>query len=160
MADDRVVGGAPDWGLTEGRIEALFDAPCYVVDFLPERVPAGAPGRFFAVEELFLGGARGERLRRAFADILLKLYCYDDMLVLRGGSDEGVFDPPPETLADWAERPGGELTVVLARGETLIALGPGDTHMSVYDPDEALRERLGALARAEGLFFRPAARED
>ena len=61
MGEDRVVGGAPDWGLTEGRIEALFDAPCYVVDFLPERVPAGAPGRFCSAGRAASGS--GARLR-------------------------------------------------------------------------------------------------
>ena len=32
-------------------MEELLQKPCWVIDFLPEQVPADAAGQFFAVEE-------------------------------------------------------------------------------------------------------------
>ena len=36
------------------RIEELLDAPYWVIDILPEQVPAGAPGQYFTIEDHLL----------------------------------------------------------------------------------------------------------
>ena len=38
----------------EARVEALLEKPCWVLDFLPQRVPADSPGQYFAVEAYLL----------------------------------------------------------------------------------------------------------
>ena len=38
----------------EKTIEELLQAPCWIIDILPEQVPADGPGQYFAVEKYFL----------------------------------------------------------------------------------------------------------
>jgi len=35
-------------------LEALFEKPCWVIDFLPEQVPANSAGQVFDVERFYL----------------------------------------------------------------------------------------------------------
>ena len=66
------------------NVEELLEKPYQVIDILPERVPEEAPGRYFAVERYYLEPARFMDIRKRFADIILKLYCYYDLSVLLG----------------------------------------------------------------------------
>ena len=67
----------------EQTVERLLEKDCYVIDFLPVRVPVNSDGRFFAVEEYYLE-TRGRELRRSFSEILLKLYCFYDFIICTG----------------------------------------------------------------------------
>ena len=62
-------------------LDAWFDLPYWVVDILPEQVPGGSRGQYFAVEQFYLQPTRMADLHRRFADMLLKLNCYDDFAV-------------------------------------------------------------------------------
>ena len=35
-------------------VDRLLDAPCYIIDFLPQQVPKDCGGQFFAVEDYWL----------------------------------------------------------------------------------------------------------
>ena len=133
-------------------IEELFEKPCWVIDFLPRRVPAEGGGQFFRVERLWLREPRLSALRRRFADILLKLNCYEEMDV--GAPEEERFtrNPEPEALADWAGQNRRDLCVLLPGRNALITLNRDDTHMTVYNPPPDLLSLIGQLAAAEGLF--------
>ncbi len=136
--------------------DAYFDRPCWVVDLLPEQVPAASPGQFFAVERYFLSEGRAG-LRRRFAALLLKLNCDHDFQVCApDGTDFGP-NPPPERLAALVTEGWTDLCVELPGEDALITVGRDDLYLSVYGPSEPLRRRIGLLAGAEGLFLRPAA---
>lgn len=132
----------------------LLEGPYRIVDILPERVPAGASGQYFAVERYFLQPERIRPLRRRYAEILLRLNCYDDMAVSFDGCESWERNPDPEAFAERAAGLSGNsfLRAVFEARRVMIDLDPGDTYMTVYDPNRALADRLQALAAAEGLF--------
>lgn len=129
-------------------IDDYFDRPCWVVDFLPSRVPKDGGGRFFAVEEYYLSDPRAAVMKECFVDVLLKLYCYYDFTVTEG--EKEINNPPPADLVGMADKP---LTIFIMSEDSLITYDPEDSHMTVYSPTAALLEKLGALAGAAGLFL-------
>ena len=133
--------------------ESLLNKPYWVVDFLPEQVPQGSAGQFFAVEKFFLSEPALSGLHRRFTDILLKLNCYYDFQVCPSGTDQFVRNPEPETLDSWICREQKNLCILLPREDAMITLDHDDTHMTVYNPSETLLNRVRLLASAEGLFL-------
>lgn len=133
-------------------IETLLTKPYWVIDFLPEQVPDGSPGQFFAVERFYLSEPQQTDLRRCFADILLKLNCYYDFEICLADSDQPERNSAPERLFAWVIRNQEDLCVLLRDEKTLITLNRNDTGMTVYNPQEKLLRRLEKLAVAEGLF--------
>lgn len=141
--------------------EAYYEKPYWVVDLLPEQVPPDSPGRYFAVEGFYLEPPRYAALRRRFADILLKLYCYYDMEA--GGPEDDAFrrDIDPERLYAWITDNKRDLRILLPEERALIALDRDDICITVYDPSPVLLRRIGQLAAAEGLFvWQPPRGED
>ena len=134
-------------------IEALLNKPYWVVDFLPEQVPDGSAGQFFAVEDYWLREPALSGLRRRFADILLKLNCYYDFQVCPADSEEFIRNPAPDVLAARILSAQENLCILLPREDALITLDRDDTCMTVYNPSETLLNRLRLLASAEGLFL-------
>ncbi len=139
----------------DALIEARLDGPWWVADVLPEQVPRDAPGQYFAVDRYYRQPERQAALHRKHAEILLRLNCYDEMAVSFDGGEHWETDPEPEAFADALERldRGAFLRALFPARGTMIDVEPGDTWMSVYCPDEAMLERIRALAAAEGLFL-------
>ena len=131
-------------------IDDYLNKPCWVIDILPQRVPANGPGRYFEVEEYYLREPQMVRLCQKFADILLKLYCYDDLAV-SGYDDEWLDNPSPEVLVQWVmdRKP---LHVLLKTADAMIVVRGDDLYMSLYGADEETLRLVGILAAAEGLF--------
>ena len=134
-------------------IETLLNKPYWVVDFLPEQVPDGSAGQFFAVEGYYLREPALSGLRRRFTDILLKLNCYYDFQVCAADSEEFVRNPAPDVLAARILGAQENLCILLPREDALITLDRDDTCMTVYNPSEILLDRIRLLASAEGLFL-------
>ena len=105
-------------------IDELLERPYWVVDPLPEQVPEGGRGQFFAVERLYLLPPRYEELRRRFADILLKLNCYYDFTVVRDEADAGAVNPAPEELVHWVVDGSLHLNIVV---------GPDEAHNDLME---------------------------
>ncbi len=133
-------------------IESLLTGPYWVIDFLPEQVPAESPGRFFEAERFFLSEEYQPALRRRFADILLKLNCYDDLEV--GTPDDKAMErnPAPEDLYRRVTQNRQDLCVLLPDENALITLNRDELCMTLYNPPEKLLRRAERLAAAEGLF--------
>ena len=129
------------------RIEQLLAGPCWVLDFLPVRVPADSPGQFFAVERYYRGASRMKDFRRRAADVLLKLNCYYALLAAPDGEEPGEFDPAE--LEEWL----GSRYLNVLLGGALLTADPEDTYMTLYGADEDLLSLTRALAEAEGLFL-------
>ena len=135
--------------------ERLLQAPYWVIDFLPMQVPQESRGQFFAVEQHYLSGERRERLVRQFADMLLKLNCYHDLTVNRGGGGQWIKNPEPATLTSWLDGAlqHGHLCALIDHGTALITASGGDTHLTLYNPSDSLIELVRQLATAAGLYL-------
>ena len=134
-------------------IEALLEKPYWVIDFLPEQVPAGSAGQFFAVEAYYLQKNRQRELRCRFARILIKLNCYDDLVVFEPDEEPGHRNPAPERLYSWIVDNEKDLRILLPEENTLFTLERRELCMAVYGAPEKLLARLERLATAEGLFL-------
>ena len=134
-------------------VERLLEMPYWVIDMLPMQVPQDSAGQFFAVENYYLEEPQHTRLCRRFADVLLKLNCYHDLLV--NHDDEWVKNPAPATLVAWLTEAmqHGHLCALIETEDTLITASSGDTNMTFYNPSPALLKILEKLASAAGLFL-------
>ncbi|MBQ4046698.1 MAG: hypothetical protein II627_09610 [Lachnospiraceae bacterium] len=144
----------------ESKIDELLEKPAFLVDIFPCTVPAKPDNRYFAVEKYFQKSR--EELGRKFLFILLKLLCYYDLALV---SDDDVYEnPEPDQLAALIQAcfgprpaeeamPGDHINILLAEKNAMIALDRDDQSMVVYGADDSLKEMIGSLARAEGLFF-------
>ncbi len=143
-------------GQFEERIERLLTGEYCVIDILPEQVPEDSPGQFFSVEEYFRTSGRLQELRGKFADILLKLNCYDDIQVCFYPEEIWEKNPDPGRLAEriCGMPENNFVRVLLESEEAMIDLDGCDIYMTVYGANNALMKRLEALAMAEGLFVR------
>ena len=133
----------------------LLEGPYWIVDILPEQVPADAAGQYFAVERYFLQPGRIVPLRRKYAEFLLRLNCYVDMAVSFDSCMTWETNPDPETFAErLAGLSGNEfLRAVFAGQNAMIDYDRNDTYLTVYDPDAKLIDKVRALSSAEGLFL-------
>ena len=147
------------------QLEGLLEKPYWVVDILPEQVPPGSPGQYFAVDDYFLKPPQLAVLHRKFAEILLKLNCYfdvsagrivDDEWICRPGADRGIWvrNPEPGKLAAAVCSQAGSWTLYIyfEAEDTLIGINCDDTYMTVYQPTDRLLDLIRKLAAAEGLF--------
>lgn len=132
----------------------LLEGPYWIVDILPEQVPADAKGQYFAVERYFLQPERIVPLRRKYAEILLRLNCYVDMAVSFDACASWETNPDPEAfVARVAGLSGNEfLRAVFAEQNAMIDYDHNDTYLTVYDPGAALLDIVSSLAAAAGLF--------
>ena len=80
--------------------ERLFEAPCWIIDVLPHRVPDGSEGRYFAVEEFLRAHPQVDEVFERHLRLLLKLNCYY-ALVVSWLDEDGpeVEGPEPAELA-------------------------------------------------------------
>lgn len=133
---------------------ALLEGPYWIADILPEQVPADAAGQYFAVERYFLQRSRIVPLRRKYAELLLRLNCYYDMAVTFDSCMRWETNPDPEAFAERVAGLSGNefLRAVFAEQNAMIDYDRNDTYLTVYDPGEALLDKLKALAAGSGLF--------
>lgn len=146
----------------ESKIDELLEKQAFLVDIFPCTVPDKPDNRYFAVEDFFF--RYREELGRKFLNILLKLYCYYDLTFV---VDEKIYDNPgPDQMAglitscygncpdeEERDRSGDRIIIMLPEHDSMIVLDRDDQCMVVYDPDEELKEMIGKLVWAEGLFF-------
>ena len=134
---------------------SLLEGPYWIADILPEQVPRDSEGQYFAVERYYLQPERLGPLRRRFAEILLRLNCYDNMAVSFDSCESWERNPDPEEFADRLVSMTGNsfLRAVFEAQGVMIDIEPDDTYMTVYDPDSRLLDRLRVLTAAEGLFL-------
>ena len=141
-------------GAYDALIEERLAGPYWVVDILPEQVPADASGQYPAAARFFLRSDRVRALRRRLAEILLRLNCYEDMDVTFDWGESWERNPDPEGFAARAEALSAPeyFRAIFPEAGVMIDLDCDDTYMTVYDPGSRLLDRLRALAGAEGLF--------
>lgn len=126
------------------KIEELLDAPYWIIDILPSRVPEESPGQYFTVEKYFLHGERLQEIKQKQINLVLKLNCYKDISI----DDEGELNPSPERIADEMR----ERSLYIMIDGSAILSEPDDTHLTVFGPDAELLDLIKAIASGEGLY--------
>lgn len=134
-------------------IEELFDKPYWIIDILPEQVPADSPGQYASVEQFYLREPQKSHLMRSYLNILLKLNCYADIQVSCNFGESWEKNPLPERLhAVMMKKDNSSVYVLFPEVSALATLDKGDTSMTVYNPDKKLLHLFTKLAASEGLF--------
>ena len=126
----------------EEKIDALLQTPYWIIDILPEQVPADSPGQYFAVEKYFLEEEHFAAIKQRHIDLILKLNCYRRITI----DDEA--NPAPESIAASMR----ERYLFILLDDAMILSEPDDTHMTLFNPDEGLLNLVKTLAAGEGLF--------
>ena len=103
------------------ELETILQSPCWVIDLLPEQVPANAGGQYFAIEKYWRKEPQRAVLRQKQLHLILKLNCYLDVRVW-----DGPTNPAPETFAELI----GQERLLLALGDALLVAEPDDTFLS------------------------------
>ena len=123
------------------KIEEMLTKPYHIIDVLPERVPAGSPGQYFAVEK-YLMTHQSSAIRQKHIHTILKINCYYDVSI------DGILNPPPEQIR---ETMTNHRTCILLE-DSMILSDPDETYMTLYHPDEPLLALVEKIAASEGLF--------
>ena len=125
-------------------IDELLQKPYWIIDILPEQVPADSPGQYFAVEKYFLGKEQLDRIKQKHIDLILKLNCYRRISI----DEEEEGNPSPERIANEMR----ERYLYIMLNDSMILSEPDDTHMTVFNPDKETLELIRKLAAGEGLY--------
>lgn len=136
------------------RVEELLEAEYWLLDVLPEQVPADAGGSYFAVEELLRSGQHRKEFADRFARTILRMLCYWDAEVWCG---EWLASSPAEVeglVRSLMEKQTGTMDLFFPEEDALLLLNGDDLYMTVYHPSEEMRTRMSALASSEGLYWR------
>ena len=136
-------------------IESYLEKPYWVIDILPKQVPTNSRGQYFAIERHFLEHPRIDAIYQRFADILLKLNCYEDFDVSSDG-EKWLTNPEPKVLEAMVSKCMFQLSmlyIILPTADAMITLSGGDTNMTVYNPSDTTLELLRPIVSSEGLFI-------
>ena len=149
-------------------ISRMLEGPFWIIDLVPDQVPAGARGQYSAVERYFRKPDRLTSLYRKYAELLLKLNCYCDMVISLDLCEALEINPDPEAFVQSVsalsgpdgDRSGHFLRALFPAEKVMIDLDPGDTYVTVYAPNEKLLGKIRMLAAADGLFVWQPPQED
>lgn len=134
-------------------IEELLQKPYWVINFLPEQVPASSARQFFEVERFYLREPHRSTLRYSFAEILLKVNCYFDMQVCEPEEENWERNLTPEQLFSWIIENKRDLCILLPEEKVLFTLNRDDLSMTVYHPSDRLLKLLDRLSMSARLFL-------
>ena len=135
--------------------EDYLNKPYWVVDILPQQVPADSPGQYFTIEKYYLEHPQIDLIYRKFTNILLKLNCYYHIDISTDG-DEWTANPAPHQLeAAFRELMANKqmLYFILRPAGVMITLSGDDTNMTVYNPSDEAIALIRSIAASEALFF-------
>ena len=133
-------------------IEKLLSEPYWIVDILPKQVPANAGGQYFTIEKYFLSPPHIDAIHHKFVNLILKLNCYDDILVFQVNNESWVENPAPDNLERIVlERK--PLFVILKQSQTMLSITGDDHNMTVYGPNDETLALMSTIASSEGLYI-------
>ncbi len=132
-------------------IEDFLSKPYWIIDILPKQVPANACGQYFTIEKHFLSSSWVEQIYRKFANMILKLNCYDDILLFKVSDESWGENPAPCDLERIVlERK--PLFVVLKQSQTMLSITGDDHNMTLYGPNNETLSLINMIASSEGLY--------
>ena len=133
-------------------VDTLMEKPYVLIDVLPKQVPAESPGRYFTVEKYFL--TKIDTLCRKFAEVLIRLNCYRDLLVSTDGEAWNEDFSPEDLIRSFEDAASAHspLFILIRPADALIGFSGDDHYITLYNPDAELVDLTRSLASAEGLF--------
>lgn len=138
-------------------IDRLLEKPCYIIDFLPRRVPMDCGGQFFKVEDYLLNQYEYYGLKDRFIRIALKSMCYDSVSVYW---EEWIKQPTPEQVVEIinviTQEHSGNMNMLFISKNVLLQFEGDCLHMSIYNPDKEMCLLFEQIAFSEGMFWRRA----
>lgn len=136
-------------------IEKMLEMPCYLIDILPEKVAVDYGSRYFPIDKYWRKHKNLKIFAAKITNILLKLNCYYDFDI--GRKDKWKKNPIPAKLAKSINKYildyKGCIYIFIGTQKTMILINGGDSYISVYNPDEKMKDIIIQLAKSEGLFF-------
>lgn len=135
------------------RVEELLEMEYWLLDVLPEQVPAEKGDAWFAVEEQLQSGHRNEFTDR-FVRVLLRMLCYWKADAWCGEWYEGSPERVEALVRRLMEAQARTLDLYFPEEDALLLLNGDDLYMTVYHPSADMLSKMEALASSEGLFWR------
>lgn len=136
-------------------VEKLLKEECYVIDFLPKKVPEEYIERFLEVEEYFLQGNEWEHIKESFIRILLKLQCYCSFKFYNEKwYEELSVNELLDLLKHVLSSSNGYANMLSIESKMLICIEGSTLNFSIYNATEDILAVLSAMATAEGLYIR------
>ena len=136
-------------------IDKLVEKECYIIDFLPKKVPQNANGQFFDVEYYWLNNDKHFAYKDKFVGIILKLMCYYHVSVLWDGWRDR---PSPELIdkavSDIMDNHSGTLNVLCPEENALLIFDWDCLNLTLYNPSIKMQSLIEQIAFSEGLFWR------
>ncbi len=137
----------------ENKIEELLAQPYWIVDILPKQVPQDRAQQYAAVENWYLKTENLRHIRKAQAEVMIRLCGYYDLKVIMLEGNETEIIPTPSELELIITEGKGNLQILAESEETLITLDHEDTYFTVFSRSEELLKLLKRLVEGSGLFF-------
>lgn len=138
-------------------VDQLLEKPCYIIDFLPQKVKENCNGQFFEVENYLLNHYDRFGIRDRIICTLLKMMCYYPVSVLWG---EWIENPKPEQVVyiidTIMKKQSGELNVIFTNKDALLQFDWDCLNISIYNPDAEMKILFEKIASSEGMFWRKA----
>jgi len=141
----------------EETVDKLLDEICYVIDFLPSKVPEQFCERYIEVEEYFLQEKQRQQYAEKFARIITKLHCYHNFQIFCEKWYETISIAELAEMIEAVVMSENRYMNILSEKENMLLQVEGATlHISIYNPPLSAVVNLSALASAEGLHLRRA----
>ncbi len=136
------------------EIDRLLEKKCYIIDFLPERVPEGSDGQFFDVEHYLLNSDKYLRIRDKFENVILSLMCYFHMRILWDGS--WIDKPDPKMIDDIINDHFEVLNCLFPKEDMLLVFDRDCLYLAIYNPPNDKHGLFEQIASSQGLFWKEA----
>lgn len=142
--------------MTDYNLEPLYDAPYYLIDIFPSRVPESRAKEYFAVEREYLNSTKLESLYEKFTGLLLAVNeSYETAMYV--SPEDCLTDNPDNSAIKAAVRQHtriGNTQLFLPEKKALFVLYAEDLYITVYQPDDELLSLLSQKAAALNLYLR------
>lgn len=138
-------------------IDQLLEKKCYIIDFLPKRVPENSNGQFFDVEDYLLNSKRNHIIKDNFINIILKLMCYYRIELFY---NKWIHKPTPKqvkkSISEIMNNHHGTLHFLFPDENILLVLEADCLNLTVYNVREEMHHLFKQIASSEGMFWRSA----
>ncbi len=135
------------------KIDELLAKPCYVIDFLPQRVSEISRGHFFDVEYYLLNNEKRHEMKNKYVNIILKLMCYYRTSIFWYGWND---NPKPadieNAVSEIMENHSGTLNILFSDEDVLLVFEWDCLNLSVYNLSESMKGITEKIALSEGFF--------
>ena len=138
-----------------GKIDELLEKPCYVIDFLPQRVSETSRGHFFDIEYYLLHHEKRHEMKNKYVNMIFKLMCYYRTSILWNGWND---HPKPadieNAVSEIIENHSGTLNILFSDEDALLVFEWDCLNLSVYNLSGNMKETAEKIALSEGFFLR------